>query len=135
MAIVKILGTVVLFIPGLNRIMKEWADAGFTLKISPGFIAHIASGESLSSASTSLLALALLLIAYWEHHASQDYWAYCNQPRKNRPVAAINCSVIRRCTIIQITSIYGVNRGHSLLSQSISPIIFTFKRCNMRPLT
>jgi hypothetical protein len=66
LAIAKIIGVIVLL--AFKR--KEWAYAGFTITVISGFIAHLASGDSLLSASAALLALSLLLTSYIYYESS-----------------------------------------------------------------
>src|SRR4051812_47033412 len=66
LAIAKIIGVVVLL--AFKR--KEWAYAGFTITVISGFIAHLASGDSLLSASSALLALSLLFTSYFNYESS-----------------------------------------------------------------
>ena len=63
LAIAKIIGVAVLFTPW--HTIKEWAYAGFTITVISGFIAHLAVGDGLLSASSALLAWALLLTSYF----------------------------------------------------------------------
>ncbi|OJU74617.1 MAG: DoxX-like family protein [Bacteroidetes bacterium 47-18] len=64
LAIAKIIGVIVLLVPMIKGRWKEWAYAGFTITMISGFIAHLASGDSLLSASSAIVALAILLISY-----------------------------------------------------------------------
>ncbi|MDR6197967.1 DoxX family protein [Siphonobacter sp. SORGH_AS_0500] len=68
LAIAKILGTAALLLPVVRNNPKEWAYAGFFITVVSGFIAHLASGDSLISSSFALLALALLLTSYFTYH-------------------------------------------------------------------
>ena len=64
LAVAKIMGVIVVLIPTINGRWKEWAYAGFVITMISGFIAHLASGDSLVTASSAILALALLLTSY-----------------------------------------------------------------------
>lgn len=68
LAIFKIIGILVLLLPVQQGYLKEWAYAGFTITMISGFIAHLASGDSLFSSLSALVALALLLTSYFSFH-------------------------------------------------------------------
>ena len=64
LAIAKTIGVIVLLVPIIKERWKEWAYAGFTITMISGFIAHLASGDSLLSVFSAIVALALLLTSY-----------------------------------------------------------------------
>lgn len=64
LAIAKIIGVVVLLLPMIKARWKEWAYAGFTITMISGFIAHLASGDALLSASSAIAAMVILLTSY-----------------------------------------------------------------------
>lgn len=64
LAVAKIMGVIVVLIPTIKSRWKEWAYAGFVITMISGFVAHLASGDSLLSASSAILALALVLTSY-----------------------------------------------------------------------
>ena len=68
LAIAKILGTIILLLPIIKGRPKEWAYAGFVITVVSGFIAHISSGDSLSTSSSAIIALAILLTSYFTYH-------------------------------------------------------------------
>jgi putative oxidoreductase len=50
LAICKIIGVFILILYPIKDRLKEWAYAGFTITMISGFIAHLSSGDSLTSA-------------------------------------------------------------------------------------
>ena len=71
LGIAKFIGVIVLLMPIKKFMLKEWAYAGFVITIISGFIAHLSSGDSLRSSSSALVALAILLAAYFSYHKMQ----------------------------------------------------------------
>ncbi|MGC1241003.1 MAG: DoxX family protein [Chryseosolibacter sp.] len=59
----KLLGVVVLLVPGFSLI-KEWAYAGFFFAMSGAIFSHIASGSSIGEIAPSLLLLTLTVISW-----------------------------------------------------------------------
>ena len=64
LAVAKIIGVMVLLLPMIKGRWKERSYAGFTITMISGFIAHLASGDSLQSASSAIVALAILITSY-----------------------------------------------------------------------
>lgn len=71
LAIAKLLGVIVLALPLFKGRIKEWAYAGFVITVLSGFIAHLASGDSVRDSASALIALALVLISYASYHRLQ----------------------------------------------------------------
>lgn len=71
LGIAKFIGVAVLLLPVVNSRLKEWAYAGFAITIISGFIAHLASGDSLRSSLSPFVALALLFTSYFTYHKLQ----------------------------------------------------------------
>lgn len=71
LAIAKILGTLILVLPSIKGRLKEWVYSGFTITVISGFIAHLASGDTLAESSSALIALVLLLASYFSYHNPQ----------------------------------------------------------------
>lgn len=67
LAVAKILGTAILLLPFFNGRLKEWAYAGFTITVISGFVALIASGDSMASSASALLAMFILLTSYFTY--------------------------------------------------------------------
>jgi hypothetical protein len=65
LTVAKILGSLVLVIPGLPDRIKEFAYFGFGLTLISAPIAHLASGDSLSLVTGHLTFLAILGISYF----------------------------------------------------------------------
>lgn len=63
LGIAKILGVVVILVPG-KILLKEWAYAGFAITFISAFIAHTSSGDPLSVAVAPIIALILLMTSY-----------------------------------------------------------------------
>jgi len=70
LAVAKLLGVIVLVLPGLKGRIKEWAYAGFVITVLSGFIAHLASGDSLAGSASALMALLLVVVSYTSYHRS-----------------------------------------------------------------
>lgn len=60
----KILGAIVLAIPGLTR-LKEWAYAGFFFDFSGAFLSHFYNGDTIDLILPALIALCVLLGSYF----------------------------------------------------------------------
>jgi len=69
LGIAKLLGAIVLVLPGLPR-FKEWAYAGFTFAWISAFIAHYLAHDG-PRAFTPLILLALLAVSYVTRPASR----------------------------------------------------------------
>lgn len=64
LAIAKLLGALALLLPVVPARVKEWAYAGFAINFISAFIAHIASGDTLSGSAFPLVLLAILVASY-----------------------------------------------------------------------
>ncbi|GAB3796602.1 DoxX family protein [Spirosoma humi] len=71
LAVAKLIGVIVLVLPALRGRIKEWVYAGFVITVVSGFIAHLASGDSLRDSASALLALGLVLVSYASYHYVQ----------------------------------------------------------------
>lgn len=60
----KILGVVVLLVPGFSLI-KEWAYAGFFFSMSGAVFSHIASANPIAEIAPSLLLLILTVVSWY----------------------------------------------------------------------
>lgn len=60
----KILGAIVLAVPGLPR-LKEWAYAGFFFDFSGAFLSHFYNGDSIDLILPALVAVFILLGSYF----------------------------------------------------------------------
>jgi uncharacterized membrane protein YphA (DoxX/SURF4 family) len=60
----KILGAIVLAVPGLTR-LKEWAYAGFFFDFSGAFLSHYYNGDSIDLILPALIAVFVLLGSYF----------------------------------------------------------------------
>lgn len=65
LAIAKIIGAMVLLVPGIPKIVKQFAYFGFALTFVSAFIAHTASGDPIGVAMMPLLFLAVLAVSYF----------------------------------------------------------------------
>ncbi len=68
LAIAKIIGVIVLWLPLRDCRLKEWAYSGFAITMISGFIAHVASGDPIMPSLSALLALAILMTSYFTGH-------------------------------------------------------------------
>lgn len=64
LAVAKTISVIFLLVPVIKGRWKEWTYAGFTITMISGFIAHLASGDSLLSAFSAIIALAILLTSH-----------------------------------------------------------------------
>ena len=71
LGIAKLLGAIVLLVPGLPR-LKEWAYAGFTFAWISAFVAHYLANDG-PKAFTPLILLVLLAISYVTRPASRQW--------------------------------------------------------------
>lgn len=60
LAVAKILGVIVLLIPAVPQLIKEWAYAGFAITFISALIAHSVSGDPASVIIAPFVALLLL---------------------------------------------------------------------------
>ncbi|RAI93937.1 DoxX family protein [Algoriphagus yeomjeoni] len=63
LGVAKILGALVLLLPFSQKLIKEWAYAGFGITFISAFIAHSANGDPVSAMIMPLVALALLAVS------------------------------------------------------------------------
>lgn len=61
LGIAKLLGALVLLVPVVPKLVKEWAYAGFGITFISAFIAHIANEHPSGTIAMPLVALALLI--------------------------------------------------------------------------
>ncbi|WP_234567076.1 DoxX family protein [Rhodohalobacter sp. 614A] len=67
LGIAKMMGAILLLLPFKGRI-NEWIYAGFTINLISAIIAHIASGDSVSTTILAWVLLVLLAVSYVTHH-------------------------------------------------------------------
>lgn len=65
LAVAKIIGALLLLVPGIPKAVRQFAYFGFAITFVSAFIAHSASGDPVSVAITPLLFLAVLAISYF----------------------------------------------------------------------
>ncbi|WP_192349729.1 DoxX family protein [Algoriphagus sp. Y33] len=63
LGIAKLIGALVLLIPAVPKLIKEWAYAGFGITFISAFIAHSANGHPVNTLAMPLIALGLLVIS------------------------------------------------------------------------
>ena len=63
LGIAKILGAIVLLLPFVPKVVKEWAYAGFGITFISAFIAHSANGDPVSALVMPVVAFALLAVS------------------------------------------------------------------------
>lgn len=68
LVVAKILGSIVLIIPGLNKRLKEWAYAGFTLEFLFASISNWAVDGMGFGVFMPLIVLGVLLLSYNSYH-------------------------------------------------------------------
>ena len=68
LGIAKIIGVIILLTPTSKSRLVEWAYVGFGITIISGFIAHVASGDTVIASLSALLALAILVTSYFSYH-------------------------------------------------------------------
>jgi uncharacterized membrane protein YphA (DoxX/SURF4 family) len=73
LGIAKLVGTIILVVPGLGK-LKEWAYAGFTFAWISAFVAHYLAKDG-AEAFLPLLLLLLLAISYVTRPASRRWQA------------------------------------------------------------
>jgi len=66
----KILGTIVLLVPGYP-LLKEWAYAGFFFLLSGALYSHAASGNAAAEMFPSLLLLVLTVVSWYYRPADR----------------------------------------------------------------
>lgn len=67
LGVAKILGAIALVVP-LPRAVKEWTYAGFTISFVSAVIAHLASGDPISTAIPPIVAFLILATSYTTYH-------------------------------------------------------------------
>jgi DoxX-like family len=60
----KLIGAVVLIIPVIPKLIRQFAYFGFALTFMSAFIAHLSSGDPMSRALMPVIFLALLIVSY-----------------------------------------------------------------------
>lgn len=64
LAIAKLLGVITLLLPIIPFKIKEFAYFGFAITFVSAFIAHISSGDPISTAFMPLVFLVILIVSY-----------------------------------------------------------------------
>lgn len=64
LGIAKVLGAIVLVIPGL-RVLKEWAYAGFAIDLIGATLSFMFSGYGFVDSIFPLIFLAVMFVSYW----------------------------------------------------------------------
>ncbi|CAN5209071.1 hypothetical protein BH11BAC5_BH11BAC5_13780 [soil metagenome] len=64
LAIAKIVGVLILLIPAIPRVIKEWGYAGFGIVFISAAIAHYNSGDAVSMVVMPLVFLVVLLLSH-----------------------------------------------------------------------
>jgi len=72
----KLLGALILLIPAIPAVFKQFAYAGFAITFISAFIAHMAAGDAFSHAVMPLIFLAILGVS----------WFYFNKISNQGPV-------------------------------------------------
>ena len=65
LATAKILGALVLIIPGIHPVIKQFAYFGFTLTFVSAFVAHTSVGDTAARAVMPLIFLVILAVSYF----------------------------------------------------------------------
>lgn len=65
LGIAKILGALVLVIPVVPKLVKEWVYAGFTITFVSAFIAHLSIGDPLVVSIPPLVGLMIMMTSYF----------------------------------------------------------------------
>lgn len=60
----KLLGSIILILPMIPRLVRQFAYFGFALTFTSAFIAHLSSGDPMSKALMPVIFLALLVVSY-----------------------------------------------------------------------
>jgi len=71
LAVAKILGSLVLLVPMIPALLKQFAYAGFTITFVSAFVAHTSSGDPMSVAIMPVIALAILAVSYLFYRKTQ----------------------------------------------------------------
>jgi hypothetical protein len=67
LGIAKLIGAAALVVP-LNRSLKEWAYAGFTIDFGSAFISHVVVGDPVPMILMPAVAFAVLMVSYTAYH-------------------------------------------------------------------
>lgn len=67
LAVAKIIGALILIIPGIPKYLKVFAYVGFTITFISAFIAHIANGDPMSAVIAPLIFLLILGISFYTY--------------------------------------------------------------------
>lgn len=65
LGVLKVLGALVLILPQVSDKIKSFAYFGFALTFVSAFIAHLASGDPMSVATTPIIFLVILGVSYY----------------------------------------------------------------------
>jgi VIT1/CCC1 family predicted Fe2+/Mn2+ transporter len=63
LGLAKLLGVLVLLVPAVPRLLKEWAYAGFGITFISATIMHISLGDPFSAVIMPMVALLLLIVS------------------------------------------------------------------------
>lgn len=69
----KVLGGVVILIPGLPR-LKEWAYAGIFFDLTGAFLSHVAVGDAAANVAPPLVLTFILIASYALSGARDELW-------------------------------------------------------------
>jgi len=77
LAIAKLLGAILLLVPGIGRLL-EWVYAGFFITFISAFIAHTASNDPVPNRMMPLIFAVLLLVSYITYYKKLPVKALAN---------------------------------------------------------
>ena len=81
LGIAKMLGVVILLLPRVPVVVKEWVYAGFSIALISGAIAHICSGDPAGYSINVVWWLIVLLISYTFWHKLKQERAPTTSPQ------------------------------------------------------
>jgi len=71
LAIAKILGAIVLILPGIPTRVKDFAYTGFAITFISAFIAHLSSGDPVSVALMPVIFMVIMVVSYIYFHKTR----------------------------------------------------------------
>lgn len=71
--IFKAAGALVILLPSIPSLLKEWAYAGFSFVFIFAFISHIITEGFTLKLIFPLIILEILMVSYWSYHRFQQH--------------------------------------------------------------
>ncbi|EKJ86487.1 DoxX-like family protein [Leptospira meyeri serovar Hardjo str. Went 5] len=71
LGIAKLIGSLIILVPQISRRFKEWAYVGFGITFISAAIAHLRSGDSVSTVIAPIVIFGILTVSYVFYYKTQ----------------------------------------------------------------